>query len=319
MTGFGSPLHGGDTDLVDLNGDGLPDLLTLTGATPTWSPNLGGARFGFPRALAQVPSPLRLSSPKVTFANMSGSGNADVLILDQPLSGYYPLSTPGGAAPTGFGLPIIFEQAPNVLPADPRVRLLDLNGDGLTDVLYDAGTGWLEYLREETSSWSAYPRVLPPDRTPQVSLTDPHVYLGDMTGDGYTDIVLVNGGGVSYWPARADGGWDAPISMSPGPVIDGDWDPLRLAVVDIDGDGCADLIYVGPTSVTVWRNTGADRLAAPAIYDHTPGASPGSYRLADLLGTGTIGVLFDLPMLPIGQGRKFFLDLTGGVKPALPV
>ncbi|MGA2736451.1 MAG: toxin TcdB middle/N-terminal domain-containing protein [Bryobacteraceae bacterium] len=319
VTGFTSPLNDSNTDLVDLNGDGLPDILKLGGGLPTMSPNLGGGRFGFPRTLSQAPSSLRLSSANVAFADMSGAGNADLLVLDQPFAGYYPLSTPNGTAPAGFAFPVVFQQAPNVLPGDPNVRLLDLNGDGITDVLYDTGRAWLEYLREGVESWSNYPIVLPAGLTPPVSLSDPHVYLADMTGDGYTDIVFVNGGGVTYWPARADGGWDAPISMSPGPApaLDQEWEPLRLALFDVDGDGCADLVYVGDTNVTVWLNTGANRLSAPITINNTPLATPGSYRLVDLLGVGTTGIHFELPQVRVGQIRQTFLDLTGGVKPDL--
>ncbi len=317
VAGAMSSLNSGDTDLVDLDGDGLPDVLTLGAGLPTWSQNLGGGKFGFPRALSQAPSPLRLSSLNIAFADMSGEGNADLLVLDQPFAGYYPLSTPGGAAPTGFGMPVVFPQAPSVVPGDPKVRLLDLNGDSLTDVLSDTGSAWIEYLRDDPRTWSAYPRVLPPERTPPVSLSDPHVYLGDMTGDGYSDVVLVNGGGVTYWPARADGGWGAPVSMSPAPVLGRGWDPRRLALADIDGDGCADFLYVGPTSVTVWRNTGANRLSEPTTIQPTPLAIPGSYRLVDLLGQGTVGIVFEIPDARGGQPRQTFLDLSGGVKPNL--
>jgi RHS repeat-associated protein len=317
VVGFTAPLNDPDTDLVDLNGDGLPDMLHLGAGLPTMRPNRGGGRFGAPRALSRAPAPLRLSSPHTAFADMSGNGNVDVLVMDRPISGYYPLSAPHGTAPAGFAAPVVFERAPNVLPADPRVRFLDLNGDGITDVLHDTGRAWLVYLREDVGDWSETPRVLPQGRTPPVSLADPHVYLGDMTGDGLTDIVRVDGGGVTYWPARADGGWGAAMTMSPPPALGRDHDPRRLALVDVDGDGCADLIYVGPTSVTWWRNVGAARLAAPVVVANTPPASPGSYRIVDLLGSGTAGIHFQLPETRPGPARQTFLDLCGGTKPYL--
>jgi RHS repeat-associated protein len=310
-------LNDPDTDLVDLNGDGLPDMLYLGAGLPTMRPNLGGGKFGAPRALSRAPSPLRLSSPNTAFADMSGNGNVDVLVMDRPISGYYPLSAPQGAAPSGFAFPVVFAHAPNVMPADPHVRLLDLNGDGITDILYDTGRGWLLYLREDVGDWSPVPRLLPPERTPPVSLTDPHVYLGDMTGDGLIDIVRVDGGGVTYWPGLADGGWGDAVAMSPAPAFDRNHAPLRLALVDIDGDGCADLVYVGPTSVTWWRNVGATRLAAPVTIANTPPASPGSYRIVDLLGSGTAGIYFQLPELRPGQARQIFLNLSAGTKPYL--
>jgi RHS repeat-associated protein len=317
VTGWTASLRSGTSDLVDLNGDGLPDVLTLGAGPPTWSPNLGGGQFGFPQTLSQGPSTLRLGSANVAFADMSGEGNADLLVLDQPFAGYYPLSAPGGSEPTGFGRPVVFERAPNVIPADLNVRLLDLNGDSITDILYDAGGTWLQYIRESPTTWSASPRVLDAERTPPVALSDAHVRLGDMTGDGYTDIVRVDGGGVTYWPARADGGWDAAVTMSPAPTWPRNFDPLRLAVIDVDGDGCADLVYVDAAAITLWRNTGADRLSAPTTVGRTPLATPGSYRFVDLLGRGTIGIQFELPALGAGAPRQTFLDLNGAVKPGL--
>src|SRR5215469_4650578 len=79
VTGWIAPLNSADTDLVDLNGDGLPDVLNLGAGFPTASLNMGDGRFGFPRALSRAPSPLRLSSPNVTFSDMTGAGNADLM------------------------------------------------------------------------------------------------------------------------------------------------------------------------------------------------------------------------------------------------
>jgi RHS repeat-associated protein len=317
VTGWTPPLTDINTDLVDLTGDGLPDIVSLGNGRPTMHPNLGGGVFGPPHPLAQTAAPLRLSSPNVTFANMSGNGNVDVLVLGETFSGYYPLSAPGGSGPPAFARPVVFTQAPAVSPGDPHVRFLDLNGDGITDVLVDTGRSWLMYFRETADTWSATPRVLDAGLTPPVSLTDPHVYLADMTGDGLTDIVLVSGGGVTYWPARADGGWGAAMTMSPAPAFSRNHDPRRLFLYDVDGDGCADLVYIDALSVTLWRNVGADRLTAPVVIADTPPASLGSFRIADLLGTGTAGVHFQLPLGLARLSRQSYLDICGGIKPYL--
>jgi len=316
VSGWTTSLLDSNMDLVDLNGDGLPDVLQLGNGLPIASMNLGQARFGPPTPVASAPAALQLSSANVAFADMSGEGNADLLVLNQPLSGYYPLSAPSGAAPA-FGMPVFFPQAPDITLSDPRVRLLDLNGDGITDILFDSGRGWLLYLREPNNTWSTYPRLLPANLTPPVSLTDPHIYLGDMTGDGLTDIVRVMGGSVTYWPGRADGGWNVAINMSPELPFSLTYDPTRLNVVDVDGDGCADLLYVDANSITVWLNTGAGQLADPIVIPATPPAYAGSYRVVDLLGAGTLGVLFQLPNVRAGVSRQAFLDISGGVKPYL--
>jgi len=318
VEGFLAPMSNPDNDLVDLDGDGLPDLLVLGAGRPVMHPNLGDLHFGPPRPLSQLPAPVRLSARGVAFADMDGDGSADLLVLDRPLSGYYPLEAPpGGSGPTHFGPMRRFAHAPRVAPADPSVRLLDLNQDAVTDVLVDTGRTWLEWLRNQDGGFIESPRLLPSALRPPVHLADPRTYLADMNGDGLTDIVRVDGGGVTYWPGRADGGWGDPVRMTPAPALPRDHMPMRLALVDIDGDGCADLVYVGPSSVTFWRNVGADRLAAPVTVANTPPARPGTYRFADLLGNGTPGILFDLPATRPGGVRQAFLDLTGGRKPYL--
>jgi len=318
VSGWTAALDDPNTDFVDLDGDGLPDILQLGDGLPAMHPNLGLGEFGYPRAFGRTPATLSLGSADVAFADMSGEGNVDLLVLSETLSGYYPLSVPqDGSAPSQFGFPVTFSNSPAITPGDPRVRLLDLNGDGITDVLVDTGRAWLEFFREDTSSWSGTPRVLPAEVTPPVDLTDAHVYLADMTGDGITDIVRVDGGGVTYWPGRADGGWAAEISMTPSPTFDRFYDPTRMYLIDIDGDGCSDLVYVGPSSVTVWRNVGAAQLAAPMVVEDTPLTQSGSYRLLDLLGSGTPGVLFQVPTLRPGVTRQVFLDFCGGSKPYL--
>lgn len=318
VTGWTTALTDPDTDFVDLNGDGLPDLFQMGASPPLMHMNLGDGQFGYPQICTRAPGALRLSSQNCAFANMSGLGNVDLLVIGEPLAGYYPLSVPqGGTGPSQFGMPVVFEEAPPFMPGDPRVRLLDLNGDSITDMLVDTGGAWLIYLREGVSTWSTTPRLLAPDRTPDVDLTDNHVYVADMTGDGLFDIVRIEGGGVTFWPARADGGWGSPIAMRPSPEFTRDYDPSRMVVADIDGDGCADLVYVGPISVTVWWNVGAGQLSDPQVIAPTPPAQTSGWRLLDLLGAGTAGLLFQLPVPWAGTSRQAFLDLCGGVKPYL--
>ena len=68
----------------------------------------------------------------------------------------------------------------------------------------------------------------------------------------------------------------------------------------------------------MWRNTGANRLAAADQLDQTPLATRAATGWRDLLGTGTVGILFELPALRASAaGQEVLLDLTGGVKPDL--
>ena len=65
-------------------------------------------------------------------------------------------AAPGG----GWGQSYRVAQRPNVDLDDPTVRLADLNGDGLADVLQNTATGWLWYPNEGEGQWGAPVRLL---------------------------------------------------------------------------------------------------------------------------------------------------------------
>ena len=65
-----------------------------------------------------------------------------------------------------------------------------------------------------------------------------------MTGDGLQDLVRVDGGGVTYWPYLGYGRWADVIELEHPPQLPPRFDPRRLFVVDVDGDGCSDVVYV---------------------------------------------------------------------------
>ncbi len=133
VTGSGLPRTGlGDASLalVDLRGSGLPDIVELGAAHRYW-PNLGEGRFGLPRTIEQAP-PQALGDPGVRFADADGDGRPDLLVTSAAGAGYFPMMFAGGWSRRSFQR---YATAPAVSPDDPAVRLVDLDGDGLTDVL----------------------------------------------------------------------------------------------------------------------------------------------------------------------------------------
>jgi RHS repeat-associated protein len=135
-----------------------------------------------------------------------------------------------------------------------------------------------------------------------------------MTGDGLQDIVLVYDRNVEYWPNQGHGDWGRRVHMTDGPRLPYGYDPARLLLGDVDGDGLADLVYVDNERVLLWVNRSGNGWSPPVVIPGTPPVSTmDTVRLTDLLGTGVAGVLWTN-----GNGRRsFFLDLTGSVKPYL--
>lgn len=306
-------LRGDDFALVDLSGGGLPDLVELTGSIRYWR-NLGAGRFDRPRTMSEAPSTGRGG---VTLLDADGDGRADLVVNRSGLSGYFPLTDDGGWDRRSFRAHPV---APSFDPADPEVRLVDLDGDGVTDAIR-SGSRLECFFNHREKGWHASRAV---ERAaaavfPDVRFSDPRVRLADLTGDGLQDIVLIHDRNIEYWPNLGRGDWGARVSMLSAPELPVGYDPQRVHLGDLDGDGAADLVYVDDGRVLVWFNQGGNRwTAAPVVITGTPPlARPDAVRIADLLGNGTDQVVWSVDAPSAGAERLWLLDLTGGTKPYL--
>ncbi|MHC4676462.1 MAG: toxin TcdB middle/N-terminal domain-containing protein, partial [Planctomycetota bacterium] len=96
------------------------------------------------------------------------------------------------------------------------------------------------------------------------------------------------------------------------------YDPKRILIGDVDGDGAADMIYVDKQKVTLWMNQGGNRWGEPIEIQGTPSVTDmDAVRLVDLLGTGVSGILWSHNANSLFRDSMFFLDFTGGHKPYL--
>ncbi|HEY7339184.1 MAG TPA: toxin TcdB middle/N-terminal domain-containing protein [Bryobacteraceae bacterium] len=310
-----SPLNRVDrrVELLDWNGDGLPDLLEIGGGGQArlW-PNLGDCTWGRPRSVGSLPQ-FATPTAALAFVDMDGDGCADLVRVDQPISGYQPRLPAGG-----FGRPVSFPRAPSVLAGASNARLVDLDGDGILDLLSSSRDNLTLYFRIDPGGWSDVPVVVPRrTKAPDVDLDDPHVFTADMTGDGMDDVVRVDGAGVTYWQNLGGGRWADPVVMNHPPTLPFDTQPDRLFLSDIDGDGCADLIYLDQGRVLYWLNQTGNAFSDAHTVDYVPTGQISEARLADMRGSGTAGLLWSTPG-PFGRGTSYFyLDFTADSKPHL--
>src|SRR5262249_19444435 len=142
------------------------------------------------------------------------------VVTGSQLSGYYPFNTrpwtrPDSDATTAglFDRPVVWRKGPSYRLESANLRMLDLNGDAMTDVLLDAGRAWMAWTRDQHGGWAEMPRVLRSDDTPPVRRSDPGVFVADLTGDGGQDIVRLEGDVLRYWPSLGPGRWGGTRSM----------------------------------------------------------------------------------------------------------
>lgn len=303
--------QGTRVELVDWTGNGLADLVEVGagGVGRVW-PNQAGT-WGRPFGIGELPQ-LADPSAAVGLVDLDGNGLADLVRVDVPASGYQPRTA------SGLARPVTWSRGPSVAIGSPDARLVDLDGDGIGDLIWSTGTALLLARRTlDAAGWVDVPDVVPSTAAgPPTDLANPHVHIADMTGDGTPDIVRVDGAGVTYWPYLGRGTFGAAVRMTGAPVLPFDVDPTRVLVVDVDGDGCADVVRLDDGMLTWWPNRAGGGFAAPREVRHLPTGAMDDVRVADVLGTGTPALVWSTP-LPSGRARWFALDLVGSVRPGL--
>jgi hypothetical protein len=120
----------------------------------------------------------------VQLIDADGDGRADLLVAFGALPGYFPMTFAGGWSRRSFQP---YRQVPSTSVDGPNVRLIDLDGDGLTVV---RSGSQLECFFNDADPRRARQRTTVADGPVSgIDLTDPTIRLADMTGDGLTDIV----------------------------------------------------------------------------------------------------------------------------------
>ncbi len=91
------------------------------------------------------------------------------------------------------------------------------------------------------------------------------------------------------------------------------FDPARVFLTDVNGDGLEDLVYAGYDEVTYWINQSGMSFAPPQVVRFTPPSPrPDTMRVADMTGNGQAGLLWTSPSTDYR-----YLDFAGGAKAGL--
>jgi hypothetical protein len=146
--------------LVDVDGDGHADVLITEQHALTWYPSRAEGGFGAAETVHTPPDEER--GPRLVFADgtqsvhladMSGDGLADLVRITNGAVCYWPNQGYGR-----FGPRICMDFSPWLDPAElfdqRRIRLADVDGSGVTDLLYVGGDGVRVYLNQSGNSWS---------------------------------------------------------------------------------------------------------------------------------------------------------------------
>ncbi|KAG8822815.1 hypothetical protein FRC19_005182 [Serendipita sp. 401] len=97
------------------------------------------------------------------------------------------------------------------------------------------------------------------------------------------------------------------------------WDPSRVRLADVNGNGLTDLIYLGSNGISIHFNEHGNRWASAFVLSVFPVVDNwSSIQVADILGNGTACLVWSTSISPNNHQMKY-IDLMGGTKPNLLV
>jgi trimeric autotransporter adhesin len=271
---------------ADLNGDGLPDVVSASADDGTLS-----VFFNDKNSPGTLSAPLMLSSPgasQVAIGDMNHDGLPDLVSADYGVSLFVQTS------PGTFAAPIsLYSGGAN------WVAVGDLNGDGAPDIALTDVVGVQVLMHTGAASATTY--AAPVNvfaQTANVNVIGANlIAIADVNGDGANDLVITDPGptggmaptvNILVQNAASPGTFLAPASY---PIAAHDLSQ-SIVVIDVDGDGRPDIVIGGQQTVTVLLQNHAP--AAPGTFmAATVYTAPRAYEIAvaDINGDGKLDIV----------------------------
>jgi RHS repeat-associated protein len=322
---------------VDLNTEGLSGILFDHGNDWYYKRNTSASNItkvnGIDRAQPRF-APLALvdSKPSVSvsdntsdrahFADVAGEGKLDVVVNSSGCWGYFERSQELGCTWEAFRT---FDAFSPLDLDDRNIKFIDLTGDGLPDILIcaDQVITWFPSLgRQGYGPPSTVTQLLSSDGGPTCVYADTEetLHLADMTGDGMVDLVRIRNQDICYWANIGYGRFGAQIQMDHAPCFDTDdtFDSRRVLLADLDGSGPADILYIQADGVDAWLNCSGNGFSpSKRIGTGLPIDNLTSVTTSDLLGNGTLCLVWSSPLPAATQSPLRYVDIFQGQKPRM--
>ncbi len=306
-------LDDGDIDLFDINGDSLPDILNTNTQPHLYYLNQGpdgngDVQWGGQSFMGNSISRF-LGAPATRLSDINGDGRAELMDVSATQISFFSVQPDftWSSATTLSNAGFSFD--------DPDQKLVDVDHDKRIDVMETAGSAIVVWLSLSDTSWSNPVTKASPN--PILQLSNPNTRLADMNGDRLLDLVYVQSGTTYYYPSMGLGDFGAQVQFNnPPPLLT---DLSRVLLMDVNGDGRADIVYLG-TTLMVWLNLGLDT-ADHATAEFAPSFSISSpflssfvtARQVDINANGSPDVLWNTTVL--GSPNLAYVDFSPNEQP----
>jgi hypothetical protein len=282
------PSAGGQIVIGDVNGDGIPDVVTIA-AQYQISSLLGNGNGTFRPSITTVTTWQELSGG--VLADLNGDGNLDLVVGGSPYGGEYPfgIGVCFGNGDGTFQSPIFYKAGSDTYAGNPVIG--DFNGDGKLDVLVPGISGIWLFAGQGDGVFSQ--EVL------AASISGAFwVAAGDFNGDGYLDLaVSCSPSGLSVLVGKGNGTFAAPVSIG---------NNLRAYIVagNINGDGYPDIVVPG---ASIYVNNGKGN-----FLTHYQVSVPGeAVAIGDVNGDGIADLASSEGYVALGLGHGKFEPAVG--------
>jgi len=316
LEGIPSGVEGIFHQWVDLDGEGLPGVLTAQQRSWYYKRNDGSGQLAPPRELRSLPSPAELGSG-AQLTDLGGDGQLDLVKYSPPLPGYFRRTQEGGWHPLST-----FATLPNIDWDDPNLRFLDIDGDGHPDILITEHNAFVWYrsrAKEGFEPATFTRKSRDENHGPAVVFADgtETIFLTDMSGDGLVDIVRIRNGEVCYWPNLGYGRFGNRVTLANSPRFDApnQFDPKRIRFADIDGSGTSDILYLAQDGIAIYLNQSGNALSERKLVSSLPPAnSSSSLSVVDLLGQGTSCLVWSSTLTAHRNRPLTYVDPLGAMR-----
>ena len=296
-TFFYSGLKGGLLDAVDVNGDGLADLVTILGSYLYVYPGQSSGQFASPVFTSSFDSSLLDGSGQepVGLGDVDGDGKADLLTTNGALKLYK------GQADGKFATPVTaYGSVDSALfdgTGEEFLGLLDYDADGRADLVSVSSAGEVHTYRAQADGTFEAPQansgeletVRHQNANHEVALQRPFVRRpgcrpqpmgcpwppdlpadSDVDGDGRSDLVTLHSSGTAHVFKGTASGLDTEASAQSfggtkdSALRDGSGDYV-IDVARVDSDPYADLVTIDDDGDLFTHSGGADGKFATGV------------------------------------------------------
>jgi hypothetical protein len=218
--------HNPDIKAMDVNGDGLVDLVYSAStsyqtffalgryaggvdqygaATPTSATTATISNSPVTTCIPSSSGTVQLSGTDVRVADMNGDGLPDIVRVRPNQIKYWPgrgnglwgtgLLTNCPAGLVGINREITMATAPAFTQTGAAIRLVDVNGDGLDDLVQVRSGGIDIWLNVDGSGWTSKSHAV---ASTIGAGANANIRIADMNGSGTRDILWADGGNYRY-------------------------------------------------------------------------------------------------------------------------